>query len=191
MSKKDIKAAAFVLTVSVAVFFVTGCSGVPKSGEKIMLNGMIYDTQNRPVVNYMVLIDGKYAASSDIGGRFVIKSISKGEHVFSGNGSGYLSIEEKVTVYDKSQILYIRVPSVEARLREAYSLLEEKRYEKAEAVIEDVMESGGENEDSLFFMCVIKHLRGMDSQALIYLEKLKKTGGGRYVEELEKILCEK
>ena len=141
------------------VVILSGCKSVPGADEKIDINGMIYDTGNRPVANYRIYIDGKGECTSDIGGRFVISGIKKGEHVFSGFCEGYLGIEKKITVYDRSQILYIRVPSVESCFSQAFDFIKKGRLEEAEHLIREVLESDGENEDALYFMKTINSLR--------------------------------
>ena len=151
-----------VLTLLTELF--TGCNSVPGARDRIALNGMIYDTDNKPVVNYRIYIDGKGECTSDIGGRFVIKNILKGEHVFSGFAEGYLSVEEKIIVTDKSQILYIRVPSLESKFREAFEYIKKEEYVKAEKIIEEVLESDSENETALYFMSVIEKLKGREGR---------------------------
>ena len=185
MNRKVIFAAA------VLCLLFSGCASVPGSREKINLNGMVYDTDNRPAVNYGIYIDGKGMCVSDIGGRFVIEGVRKGVHVLTGKGEGYLDISEEVTVRDKEQILYIRVPSVESRFREAFSFIKDGSYAKAEEMIGEVLECDRENTDALFFMSVISYLKGDYVEAEEYLGKIREKGGeGRYEAELEKIISE-
>ena len=125
---------------------------------------MVYDTQNRPVVNYRIVIDGKVVSASDIGGRFLIKGIEKGEHIFSGYGEGYLNIEKKIVVYDKAQILYIRVPSVEAKFKEAFELIKMRDLDKAEVIIYEIRESDADNDNILYFTNTIKKLREINEK---------------------------
>lgn len=153
-----------LILLSLTVLMTTGCKSVPKSRERITLNGMVYDTQNRPVANYRILIDGNGKCTSDIGGRFVINGIRKGEHVFSGWGEGYLKVEEKIVVRDKSQILYIRVPTVESRFKEAFEFIKRGELERAEKNVREVLDSDAKNEDALYFIEVIERLRGMNEK---------------------------
>ena len=161
MNNKKISRIIFLILV---IQFFSACKSIPGKKEKIELNGMVYDTQNRPVVNYQIIIDGKYICTSDIGGRFLIKGIEKGEHIFSGYGEGYLNIEEKIVVYDKAQILYLRIPSVESKFREAFELIKNSNLDKAEIIINEIRESDVDNEDVLYFMDVIKELRARNEK---------------------------
>ena len=52
MNKKVFR---LILTFTAAISIFTGCRSVPGEKEKINLNGMIYDTDNKPVVNYRCL----------------------------------------------------------------------------------------------------------------------------------------
>lgn len=161
MIKKEFS--QFCIVIVLTLVF-SACAGVPGEKEKLDLNGMVYDTDNRPVVNYRIFIDGKGECTSDIGGRFLIKGVQKGEHDFSGYGEGYLSIEEKIVVYDKSQILYIRVPSIESRFYEAFEFIKQKEYEKAEKAVQEVLETDEKNEDALYFLKTIEKLRRIDEK---------------------------
>lgn len=161
-----------LIVIITAAFFFSACNSVPSRHGRVDINGMVYDTENRPVANYAVVIDGWGKCASDMGGRFVINGIRKGEHVFSGYGDGYLSVKEKITIYDKAQILYIRVPSVEAKFKEAFELITKKEYEEAEEVINEVLEYGGESDDALFFMSVIMKLEGNDEESENYLKMM-------------------
>ena len=147
-----------------AALLLSACKSTGIKKEKIDLNGMIYDTQNRPVVNYRISIDGKEMCTSDIGGRFVISSVEKGEHVFSGSGDGYLGMEKSIQVADKSQILYIRVSDIESMFNEAFELIKKNELDKAEKIICEVLESHNENEDALYFRNTIKKLREMNEK---------------------------
>ena len=149
----------FFLILFSASLFLAGCKTVPGEKEKIDINGMVYDTQNRPVVNYRIYIDGNGVSTSDIGGRFYVSRIQKGEHVFSGRGEGYLNVEEKIVVYDKAQILYIRVPSIESMFESAFVNIKNGEYEKAEEIINEVLETDKNNEDANYFIKTIEILR--------------------------------
>ena len=180
------------LAAAIPALFFFACKSADPSKAPVTLNGMIYDTQNRPVVNYTICVDGEYKCQSDISGRFVLKDIQKGEHVITGSGDSYLDINENAVIYDKAQILYIRVPSVESKLKEAFSYLEEDLFEKAEESIGEILLSDEDNTDALFFMCVVKLRQVKREESLDYLEKLKeKKEGSKYVSELEKIISEK
>ena len=154
-----VKVTELIISFMMLQIYFTGCAGVPGEKEKINLNGMVYDTQNRPVVNYRIYIDGKGECVSDIGGRFLLKGIRKGEHVFSGFGEGYLGIEEKIVVYDKSQILYIRIPSIDTNFERAFELIKKGDYDGSEKLVREVLECDGENEDALYFLETIEKLR--------------------------------
>ena len=183
MNKKNLYLALAVCLI------LTGCASVPESREKINVNGMVYDTENRPAVNYEIYIDGRGMCVSDIGGRFVIEGVKKGSHVLTGKGEGYLDISEEVMIRDKEQILYIRVPSVESRFKKAFSFMNDGAFDMAEGCVSEVLECDRDNTDALFFMSVISYLKGESDKAGEYLNKIrKKGGGGRYETELEKII---
>lgn len=167
-----------IVLLTLTVILLAACKSTQSSkAEVIALNGMIYDTSNRPVVNYTIFIDGKKECVTDIGGRFYIKKISRDIHDLYGEGEGYLNIRQKITVTDKSQVLYIRLPSVEDKLKQALDFLDRGELEEAERCVEEILESDENNSDALFFKAALCLLQG------------KEVGGdNRYEEELKKML---
>lgn len=178
-----------ILVISLTSLLLCSCSSVPSAHEKYLLNGMVYDSENRPAVNYKIYLDEKLAAISDIGGRFAVKNVKRGEHNLSGEGNGYLKINEKIQVYDKNQIVYIRVPAVETKFKEAFEYIKNGKYEKAEECINEVLECKGDNLEAVYFLCVINYLNGKTEESKKLLEEIKEKGGeSNYVYELEKIV---
>ncbi|MBO4640449.1 MAG: hypothetical protein J5710_11890 [Treponema sp.] len=182
----------FLISITVLlIFFSTACKSVDLAKAPVTLNGMIYDNQNKPVVNYTICVDGVYCCQSDISGRFVLKDVPKGEHVITGYGDRYLNIKETTVIYDKAQILYIRVLTVEAKLNEAFMYLEQSFFEKAEESVREILLCDEDNTEALFFMTVIKYQEGRIEESLLLLEQLRqKKEGGKYVNGLEKIITE-
>lgn len=172
-----------------ATGFLCSCKTVPKNNQKITLNGMVYDSENKPAVNYQIYLNGKCVATSDIGGRFSIDDIKIGSYKFLGKGDGYLDIEENIEVYDKNQILYLRVPSIESKFQEAYSYLIEQKLSQAELCIMEILENNNKNSTALYFMGIIEYLKNNTEESRKYIEKIKILGGeSLYVSEFEKIL---
>ena len=99
--------------ILITLIFSNSCKTVPRERELIDVQGMIYDTENRPVVNYRIFIDSKYVAITDIGGRFTLSNVKVGVYNFWGSGDGYLNIEDEIKIIDKTQIIYLRIPAVE------------------------------------------------------------------------------
>ena len=179
----------FLIMLTAITIALCSCNSVPKNSGKITVNGMIYDTENRPAVNYKIYLDGKYAAITDIGGRFTLNNIKCGQYDFTGNGIGYLNMKDSVEVFDKGQILYIRVPTVESKFQEAYTLINQHKYKQAELCIQEVLDTEACNSTALFFMSVIEYLEGDIESSKEYKEQLLNIGeNSNYVHELEKII---
>lgn len=180
------KKSMLILSICLLLF---GCRSVPKAHEKITLNGMVYDTENRPAVNYNIYINDDFASISDIGGRFSIKALKHGTYKISGYGEGYLKIEEEIQVYDKNQIVYIRIPTIDSKFREAFTLLKENKIEKATKIINEIIESNPDNFEALFFLSVINYLDNKYECSVEYLKQLEAKGEKSfYVEELQKFI---
>lgn len=178
-----------LIMISVILIALCSCSSIPKNNEKITVNGMIYDTENRPAVNYKIYLDGQYAAVTDIGGRFTLNNIKSGQYELTGNGIGYLNMKDSIEVFDKGQILYIRVPSIESKFQEAYTLINQHKYSQAGLCIQEVLDTDADNLTALFFMSVIEYLEGNIESSKEYKDKIMKFREDTdYVQKLEKII---
>lgn len=180
-----------VFGVIIAGMIITlfGCKSVPGNNGEITVNGMVYDTENSPAVDYRIYLNGNYAAVTDIGGRFTLNNIRYGQYDLTGNGTGYLNMSDSIAVFDKSQIIYIRVPSIESKFQEAYTLINQHKYSQAESCINEILDTEASNYTALFFMSVIKYLEGDIESSSGYKDTLKTLGEDiDYVEKLEKII---
>ena len=141
--------------ILITLIFSNSCKTVPRERELIDVQGMIYDTENRPVVNYRIFIDSKYVAITDIGGRFTLSNVKVGVYKFWGSGDGYLNIEDEIKIIDKTQIIYLRIPAVESKFKEAYESLKNNQLDDARKCITDILKTDEMNNDALYFMSII------------------------------------
>lgn len=100
------------LLLLISLFLIISCASVKRpDGTNGILQGMIYDYENKPVCGFHVSIDGKQKTVTDINGRFTIPDVLFGTHAIEGNGTEYSPWSENIDFNDKTQVLYIRVPS--------------------------------------------------------------------------------
>lgn len=179
----------FYLLITGMFIVFCSCSSVPRNSGRITVNGMVYDTENRPAVNYEIYLDDRYLAITDIGGRFTLNNIKCGSYEFTGRGTAYLNTKETIEIYDKSQILYIKVPAIETKFQEAYMLITQNNYSQAEVCIKDVLDTDKNNSTAIFFMSVIKYLKGdIESSKEFKNQLLSDVEVTDYVKKLEKVL---
>lgn len=163
---------------------LAGCRSIPGEGEKITLQGMVYDRSNRPVGNYIITVDGKPHGITDIGGRFTLEKVERGLRLVTGYGKGYCSFNDMVEVVDSRQVLYIRVPTTTQMLEKALVHGKEGKLEEALACVEVVLAAEEGNREALFCKAVLLHLTGRHQESLGILESLDEGTGSDLVEQL-------
>lgn len=175
----------FVLSVFI-ISLLSGCKTLPRQTETISVFGMVYDSDNRPVGNYEIYENEKLLAISDIGGRFQIKSVKRGNLVLNGKGYGYAPVEELVNVTDETQVIYFHVKTISSVLEDIYSLFENEWYEEALNEAEKVYIGNEDNSDISYILALCLYKTGQSDKALEMIKKLKKMKiDPQYVRELE------
>lgn len=164
---------------------IAGCRSVPGDGDKVTLQGMVYDRSNRPVGNYVISVDGKPCGVTDIGGRFTLEKVERGPRRVSGQGQGYCSFNDMVEVVDSRQVLYIRVPTTAQMLEEALDHGRAGELEKSLVCVEEVLAAAEGNREAVFCKAVLLHLSGRHQESLAILEALDEGQGANLVEQLK------
>ncbi len=109
---KPLRLGAWIILCPIISCMILSCTTVKRSdGAKGILQGMLYDYENGPVSGYSIFLDGAQKTVTDINGRFCVPDTAFGFHAVSGNGYGYVPCHEQINFSDKTEILYIRLPS--------------------------------------------------------------------------------
>jgi tetratricopeptide (TPR) repeat protein len=116
------------------VVFIS-CSTLKKENlsrfESSSLFGMIYDYENRPCSEVQVTIDGKEGPTSDINGRFIIQSLTRGEHQMTFTKDGFETESLRFNFLNRNQVLYVRMISFGQLLEKAETSLSLQQWEQA------------------------------------------------------------
>lgn len=138
------------------------------------LLGMVYDHDQAPCANALIVVDGTDGPHTDINGRFQTDPIARGEHRVAVRKAGYEELEVSLDFMDRNQVLYLRVVSVDQLLRQAEAALEGKRLGEADAILAraEAVEPGNP---------VASYLR-----ALLHLEREEAEPAVRILAELER-----
>ena len=122
------------------ILFLFSCASTKKGTSpefsSAPLFGMVYDRENQPCADAQIIIDGKKGPSTDINGRFVIQSLSRGKHDINVTKESYEDISLKFNFLNKSQILYIRMISFDQLLKEIEKAIENKKWEEGATLFE-------------------------------------------------------
>lgn len=96
------------------------------------LNGMIYDYDNIPVASAAVEVDGKQTTSSDVNGRFALSDYLPGQYAIVVKKAGYETVQLNIKYDDPTQILYIKLFSVDQLLKLAEDAFALRNWQETE-----------------------------------------------------------
>ena len=150
---------------------VISCKTAEFGNDTIDLNGMIYDFANRPVPNCEITMGRRYSGITDINGRFNLPKVPAGTYVITGYKKGYETYSEEITVKDRGQIIYIRIPSQIQLLNLADEALASSEFEEASEMAERAWQIDKKNAGALFYCAAAKFRLLEYDDAIAVLEK--------------------
>lgn len=103
---------------------------------KSVLQGMVYDTENKPISGYELILNDTKKTYTDINGRFSFLQLKPGVYSIKGKGANYISIEQSYNFTDKTGILYISVPSLDHVYIQVDNNIEKNNIENAKKLLE-------------------------------------------------------
>ena len=122
------------------ILFLFSCASTKKETSSDFtsapLFGMVYDHDNHPCADAQIIIDEEKGPITDINGRFVIQSLSRGKHDINVTKENYEDISLKFDFLNKSQILYIRMISFDQLLKEIEKAIENKKWKEGATLFE-------------------------------------------------------
>jgi hypothetical protein len=142
----------------------------------IDVNGMIYDFSNRPVSNYTITLGEKLTSVSDINGRFYFSKVPADTYDINGSKEGYETYKDTVTIGQKEQIIYLRIPSVSQLLDLADESLSKPNLLEAESYIQRAANIGVPSTELFFYSAVISFRKKEYTEAINYLMEAKEAG---------------
>lgn len=140
----------------ISLFFLS-CTSVPFSG-KTDVHGMVYDFENKPIEGYSFYIEDDLVAITDVTGRFSLTDLNAGTYTITGLGDDYENYLETFTLFDKKQILYIRIPSITQLLDLVDLALLENNLTDAKSYVDRIFKQWSNNSVALFYRALL-HLR--------------------------------
>jgi len=156
--------------MSFIILLFLSCKTAEFGFKTANINGMVYDFSNRPVFNYEIVLGDKYFGSTDINGRFTLLSVPLGSHKISGSKDGYENYNSKVTIKDKGQIIYIRIPSQNQLLALTDEALAANNFTLAEEIAERAYQIDKNNVEMLFYYAAVSFRQNNLEKAVSFLE---------------------
>ncbi|MBN1409583.1 MAG: hypothetical protein JW969_01970 [Spirochaetales bacterium] len=123
----------------VPVLFIS-CQSEPTLSTEFSnapLYGMIYDYDNSPCADVIITADERTRVQSDINGRFQFFDFSRGAHTFKAEKPGYETwVMDNFYFTNRTQILYIKMISLQQIINMIEKALDEKSWAIAESWVE-------------------------------------------------------
>ncbi len=112
---KDIKQISFYSAIFLSILIFISCATTKKKSSddftEAPLFGMVYDYDNRPCSEALIIIDDNDEVMSDINGRFIIGVLSRGNHIVTAKKEGYETLSFSFSFLNRTQVLYLRMIS--------------------------------------------------------------------------------
>jgi len=146
------------------------------------LFGMIYDHDNVPCANVKTRIDGTDGPVSDINGRFIVQSLSRGEHHIVFTKEGYETESLIFQFLNINQVLYVRMISFEQLLEKVEDAIEYHRWEEGEELLERAEQIQQNNPLARYLHAILLKEKGETEKSVEILLGILRTGfKGPYV----------
>jgi len=114
---------------------ITNNAGTVTDFSEAPLAGMVYDSEHNPCNGAIIIVDGKIGPTTDINGRFVINSLSKGKHSITVEKEKHEKLTVSFDFLNRSQILYLNLVSINYIIKNIQRAIEERRLGKAYRLI--------------------------------------------------------
>lgn len=175
------------------LFLFNSCVTEKNCIKKSNLSGIVIDENNRPVSNYKVICHlnslKSIAAYTNNSGIFVLPNLETGNYSFSGLKENYGRINKKSFCFNGSASMFCcQVSSIKELICNADLLIENKEYEKAIEIINQIMVT----EDNYNYVLVLlykiylyKKINKMDAYAES-VRLLKKCIEGKKINFIQK-----
>ena len=144
--------------------------------ESSPLVGMVYDQEQKPCAAALITVDGEEGPRTDINGRFVIDALARGDHLFKVSKEGFETLEVPLSFVDRTQVLYLRMVSLNQLLREAEEALDRRRLQEADGLLRRAEALDPEDPVGLYLRAVYFLKLDDNQQAIGQLQKILAQG---------------
>ena len=177
MNSRTVIFSVILIVALIPFLFVESSCKTSEFGFKVMdLNGMVYDYSNRPVAHCEITLTWWFKGSTDINGRFTIPKLPFGTYTITGYKNGFEIYKDEITIKNRGQIVYFRIPSQNQLLDLVDEALSANNLVVAEELIERAYQIDGNNIEMLFYYATVKFKLHDYQGAMTFLETAKNLG---------------
>ena len=164
------------LVILFTAVMAVSCKTAGFGFKVIDLHGMVYDFSNRPVAHCEISLGGKYNIVTDINGRFTLPKVPIGTYTLTASKSGFEDYIDEITVMDRRQIIYFRMPSQNQLLDLVDNALSANNFTLAGELSERAYQIDKNNIETLFYCATVNFRQGEYLKAINFLETAKNLG---------------
>jgi hypothetical protein len=161
-----------LVAIPAILVFAAACASLKPNDQGPSFYGMVYDRDNQPVQNALVLVDGKGIAGTDVNGRFALAGLPFGPHRLEFRKEGYESLAASADYFSQAQVLYVKMVSAEQLLAQTETAMAARRWAEAEDLVNRAERARPEAPATLYLKAVIRFRRGDAQGAQVLLEGL-------------------
>ena len=130
----------YIYSLLLIITLVSSCKSVDDGGfsqfDEAPLFGMIYDSKSSPVVGAMVVLDDEKSVKTDINGRVLFSSVSRGEHSVVINKEGFEEARIELNFSNRDQVLYSTLISLHNILDNLEGYLQTNKMTEAKSFLD-------------------------------------------------------
>ncbi len=177
---KDIKQISFYSVIFLSILIFISCATNKKKSPddftEAPLFGMVYDYDNRPCSEALIIIDDNDEVMSDINGRFIIGVLSRGNHIVTAKKEGYETLSFSFSFLNRTQVLYLRMISFHQLLVEIENAIEKREWNEVESLNKRAEEIKKDDPIQQYLKAVYLNERGHPEDAVRILLDIIKHG---------------
>ncbi len=133
-----------------------GCAGTPDAAwtQPAPLHGVIYDASGAPLGWVELQVDEGPPVYSDIHGRFSLPPLTAGSYTVKAGRKGYETLTSEVAFTNRSDVLYLRLRSVDELSVQVQEALDRGRTARAIELLEAGLPANPEDEQLRFLLAL-------------------------------------
>lgn len=152
----------------------TSCQTFISESDALPLPGMVYNTSGQPIPDVIITLDDESSFTTDLEGRFIIPDLALGSHQVAITCDGYIPESLEVEYQGMTQILYVKLLSIDEQYELILDMIETADSNMAEEALESVPESYKGDDRYLLISSMIAYHQGDSDKAYTLAESIRK-----------------
>ena len=179
-------------SIALAALMLAGCAGLSGGGaDASSLEGIVYSTGGSPLHGVEVRVGAGPTVRSDRAGRFSLPAPTPGTHRVSASREGYEPCETRVDIAGPTDVLYLRLRSVDDLVASARTAIDRGRLVEALDLLKRAREISPESPAPAYLAAIVHVESGEYARARAVLDGLTSEEAAAAVDLLYERIREK